>query len=83
MVAVSRQELVGWLHQQIAEQKRIDSSTAGAPLPPDNIILNKDIPGSSDVQLLLPLDAKKQRKQVKQMLLDRGAPAFEQGMTGD
>jgi len=77
---VSRQELVGWLHQQIAEQKRIDTSTAGARVLFDNslsILPSKDVSGSSDVQLLLPIDVKKQRKQVKQIFLDR---AFETGV---
>ena len=32
----------------------------------------KGVSGGSDVQLLLPVDTKKQRKQVKQILLDRG-----------
>jgi len=76
---VSRQELVGWLHHQIAEQKRTDSSTAGAPLLSDtsqSILTSKDVSGSSDVQLLLPVDLKKQRK-VKQIFLDR---AFETGV---
>lgn len=75
---VSRQELVGHLQQQIAEQKRIDLSTSGIPIQSDvyqlqNIIASKDTPGNTDVQLLLPGDTKKQRKQVKQIFLDRGA----------
>lgn len=72
---VSRQDLVGWLHQQITEQKRIDSSTSGTISYPAAIpasFSGKDTSGGSDVQLLLPVDTKKQRKQVKQILLDRG-----------
>lgn len=66
---------MGWLHQQIAEQKRIDSSTSGTIGYPTAIPASfggKDTPGGGDVQLLLPVDTKKQRKQVKQILLDRG-----------
>jgi len=79
---VSRQELVGHLQQQIAEQKRVDMSTSGIATQYDvhisqNVVPNKDTGSSSDVQLLLPGDTKKQRKQVKQMFLDR---AFEKGV---
>lgn len=73
--AVSRQELVGWLQSQIAEQKRVDTSSSGASSSFDSsqgLLPNKDIPGPSDVQLMLPGDAKKQRKQTKQLFLDRG-----------
>jgi hypothetical protein len=72
---VSRQDLVTWLQQQIAEQKRIDATTSGVVAPSDlaqSVILSKELPASSDVQLILPGDAKKQRKQTKQMFLDRG-----------
>ncbi|KAF8883813.1 hypothetical protein BD779DRAFT_1674349 [Infundibulicybe gibba] len=73
---LSRQELVGWLQQQIAEQKRVDAVTAGAPTldSAQSIASSKDIPAPPDIQLLLPVDAKKQRKQVKSIFLDR---AFE------
>ncbi|KAF9218926.1 Serine/threonine-protein kinase [Gyrodon lividus] len=76
---VSRQDLVGWLHQQIAEQKRIDSSTSGASGYPDvwqATLSSKDSSGGSDVQLVLPVDTKKQRKHVKQILFDK---AYERG----
>ncbi|KAJ6576175.1 hypothetical protein DFH09DRAFT_1454036, partial [Mycena vulgaris] len=79
---LTRQELVGWLQYQIAEQKRVDASTSGAlrfsdigvthPVPP-----SKEIAAASAVQLLLPVDIKKQRKQVKQLFMDR---AFETGL---
>jgi translation initiation factor 2-alpha kinase 4 len=51
-------------------------STTGTSIQPDvypvqNVIPNKDV-GSSDVQLVLPGDTKKQRKHVKQLFLDRG-----------
>jgi hypothetical protein len=73
---VSKQELVGWLQQQIAEQKRIDLSTSGVSISTEgaasNITSKEMVPPSSDVQLVLPGDTKKQRKQVKQLFLDRG-----------
>ena len=80
--SVSRQELIGWLQQQIAEQKKIDISTYSASVPSENIqpsLSSKDVSGSSNVQVLLPSDlkvasdAKKQRKHVKQLFMDRGA----------
>lgn len=75
---VSRQELVPFLLQQIAEQKRIDASISGTPLLAESSqgsVPTKES-GSSEVQLLLPADAKKQRKQTKQIFLDRGAIAI-------
>jgi eukaryotic translation initiation factor 2-alpha kinase 4 len=73
---VSRQQLVPWLQNQIAEQKRIDIATSGAPVVSHSIHSIQHPPTSgkdtSDLQLLLPQDAKKQRKQVKQLFLDRG-----------
>ena len=77
--AVSRQELVPWLQNQIAEQKRIDIATSGAPVVSHSIHSIQHPPASgkdtSDLQLLLPADTKKQRKQVKQLFLDRGRSA--------
>lgn len=73
--SVSRQELVGFLQQQIVEQKRIDKTTAGASVLSENLhglLPSKDTQDTPDVQLLLPTDAKKQRKQTKQLFLDRG-----------
>ncbi|KAG5641706.1 hypothetical protein DXG03_004410 [Asterophora parasitica] len=78
---VSRQELVGWLQHEIAEQKRIDLATSGAPIVADSSSLPlpaKDVSVTSGVQLLLPpTDTKKQRKHVKQLFHDR---AFETGV---
>ncbi|CCM05314.1 uncharacterized protein FIBRA_07528 [Fibroporia radiculosa] len=74
---VSRQELVPSLQNLLLEQKRIDSSISGVPAiaeGPQNLYIAKEATTSSDVQLVLPSDAKKQRKSVKQILLDR---AFE------
>ncbi|KAA1478685.1 Serine/threonine-protein kinase [Dentipellis sp. KUC8613] len=76
---ISRQELVPWLQQQIAEQKRIDASTSGAPVLSETsqgASSSKDQAGAPEVHLILPVDAKKQRKQTKQIFLDR---AFETG----
>ncbi|KAJ7070074.1 hypothetical protein C8F01DRAFT_1115157 [Mycena amicta] len=77
---ITRQELVGWLQQQIAEQKRVDATTTGAlrfsevgtahPAP------SKEVATASGVQLILPVDLKKQRKQVKHIFMER---AFETG----
>lgn len=78
---VSRHELVSFLHQQIAEQKRADLSTSGTSIHSDASVMQsiapaKDLSNTSDVQLLLPGDTKKQRKQVKQIFLDRGERFF-------
>ncbi|KAG6888787.1 hypothetical protein C0992_007517 [Termitomyces sp. T32_za158] len=77
---LTRQELVGWLQHEIAEQKRIDLATSGAPIMSDSgsqPLPSKDVSITSNVQLLLPpADMKKQRKYVKQLFYDR---AFETG----
>lgn len=73
--SVSRQELVGWLQQQISEQKRIDATTSGAPAVSEAYqgpVQSKDTGNAPEVQLVLPVDTKKQRKQTKQIFLDRG-----------
>jgi hypothetical protein len=72
---VSRQDLVSWLQQQIADQKRVDQSTSGVDSAIDilpNSASTKDALSNSDIHLVLPGDTKKQRKQTKQMFLDRG-----------
>jgi eukaryotic translation initiation factor 2-alpha kinase 4 len=72
---VSRPELVGWLLHEITEQKRIDMTTSGAPSFVDNAqspLPIKEVPTSSNIQLILPSDIKKQRKYVKQLHYDRG-----------
>ncbi|TFK23737.1 other/PEK/GCN2 protein kinase [Coprinopsis marcescibilis] len=71
---LSRSELASWLQYHIAEQKRIDVTTYGTANTMESIpsaSISKDISVSSDVQLILPADVKKQRKQVKHMLEDR------------
>ncbi|KIY47671.1 kinase-like protein [Fistulina hepatica ATCC 64428] len=76
---LSRPELIGFLQHQIAEQKRIDVDTSGAPslTDPQQIPVIKETSGMPDIQLILPpTDTKKQRKSVKQLFLDR---AFEKG----
>ncbi|TRM58463.1 hypothetical protein BD626DRAFT_573474 [Schizophyllum amplum] len=76
---LSRSELVPWLQQQISEQKRIDLATSGAPMfsDPTAPAAPKESTNHQDLQLLLPVDTKKQRKVVKQMFTDR---AFETSM---
>lgn len=74
-MAVSRQDLVNWLQHQIAEQKRIDVATSGSSTYPDvpaTSVSSKDTSSEPEVQLLLPIDAKKRGARVKQLLLDRG-----------
>ncbi|KDQ25175.1 hypothetical protein PLEOSDRAFT_1066383 [Pleurotus ostreatus PC15] len=76
---VTRLELVPWLLHQISEQKRVDLSTSGARMFTDitqNNISSKDVATSSDVQMVLPGDAKKM-KSLKNMYIDR---AFETGV---
>ncbi|KAG6864912.1 hypothetical protein C0991_006441 [Blastosporella zonata] len=77
-IDLTRQELVWWLQHEIAEQKRIDLATSGAPIisdPSAQSLPTKDLTATSSVQLLLPpTDLKKQRKHVKQLFYDR---AFE------
>jgi len=72
---ISRAELVPWLQQQIAEQKKIDSSTSGVAAVPDlpvgSVALSKESGVSSEIQLLLPGETKKQLKRSKQMFMDR------------
>lgn len=67
---------MGWLQHEIAEQKRIDLATSGAPIISDSSsqpLSTKDVSITSNVQLLLPpADIKKQRKYVKQLFYDRG-----------
>jgi hypothetical protein len=75
LCTVSRQELVGWLQHEIAEQKRIDTATSGAPTfaeSPLSALPKKDISSSPNVLCLLPTDTKKQRKTLKQYYVDRG-----------
>ncbi|KAJ3758340.1 kinase-like domain-containing protein [Lentinula raphanica] len=82
---VSKSDLIGWLQHEIGEQKRIDTTTACTPASSRHGVLsisqigrsNTAVPpGSSDVQLCLPQETKKQRRQVKQMFLDRGMISF-------
>ncbi|KAF9065023.1 kinase-like domain-containing protein [Rhodocollybia butyracea] len=77
---VSKSDLIGWLQHEIGEQKRIDATTAYTPASSHLVVPGASqitrsstvlAPGSSDVQLCLPQETKKQRRQVKQMFLDR------------
>jgi hypothetical protein len=72
---VSRPDLVPWLQEQIAEQKRIDAETSGTTILPDNLqgpARSKICGPKVDVQLVLPGDVRKQRKQTKQLFLEKG-----------
>lgn len=74
-LSVSFQELVPWLQHAIAEQKRLDAQTSGAPMITEHMPVpsgsSKDGFAAPDVHVVLP-DPKKQRKQTKQIVLDKG-----------
>lgn len=73
---VSRPELVPWLQEQILEQKRIDTETSGTTLF-ENLqgsVRSRPSGPMPDVRLVLPGDSRKQRKQTKQIFLEK---AFE------
>lgn len=81
---VSKQELVPFLLQQIADQKRIDATLSGAPIVTEStqaLAASKEATGP-EVQLVLQGDAKKQRKQTKQMYMDRGTPVSRRSLLG-
>ena len=70
---MARHELVPWLQERIAEQKRIDAVTSGAERSLQDSTLPPTTPQSTrDVQLLLPGDLKKGKAGPKQMFSDRG-----------
>ena len=76
---MSRQELVGWLQHQIADQKRVDATTSGAQNLHEtapSLQVMKDTAVIPEVHLVLP-DQKKQRKPVRQLFLDK---AFEKAV---
>ncbi|KDQ55313.1 hypothetical protein JAAARDRAFT_37347 [Jaapia argillacea MUCL 33604] len=80
---VTRQELVNWLQQHISEQKCVDASTSSIATVAENpqVIpdaLRRESSSAPDVQLLLPGDTKKQRKQAKQLFTDRAFSAEDQ-----
>jgi hypothetical protein len=80
---VSRPELVPWLQEQIVEQKRIDAGTSGTTTLPEHshgLARSKSSGPIPDVQLVLPGDARKQRKQTKQIFLDKGETACRLGI---
>ena len=73
-LVVSRPELVPWLQEQILEQKRIDAETSGTTLF-ENLhgpVRSKPSGPMPDVRLVLPGDSRKQRKQTKQIFLEKG-----------
>src|ERR1700761_3465275 len=71
---VSRLELVPWLQEQILEQKRIDAETSGTSLFENSQgpVRSKSSGPMPDVRLVLPGDSRKQRKQTKQIFLEKG-----------
>ena len=70
---VARHDLVPWLQERIAEQKKIDAATSGVERPLQDISqLSAAPPNTRDVQLLLPGDIKKGKAGPKQMFSDRG-----------
>lgn len=76
---MSKQELVSWLQQQITEQKRVDLTTSGAPIlneTPVHHPVTKDPAVNPHIHVVLH-DAKKQRKNVKQLFEDK---AFEKSL---
>ncbi|KAI0266451.1 kinase-like domain-containing protein [Gloeopeniophorella convolvens] len=87
---VSRAELVPWLQEQIAEQKRLDADTSGAAALSEGsqgLVRSKSSGPMPEVQLILPGDTRKQRKQTKQIFLEKGetfrrlrANPFEMGV---
>lgn len=80
---VSRQDLVPWLQQQIAEQRKIDFAASGVDKELETSIVPSTSIASihniiSDVQVVLPGDGamKKQRRQTVKLFQDRGGLAF-------
>ncbi|KAI0696604.1 hypothetical protein BC835DRAFT_1341525 [Cytidiella melzeri] len=71
--SMSRHELVPYLLREIAEQKRIDASISGASWVTESSqsIGPAKESGDSNIQLVTPSDAKKQRKQTKQIFMER------------
>ena len=74
LFVVSRPELVPWLQEQILEQKRIDAETSGTTLfeHSQGPVRSKPSGPMPDVRLVLPGDSRKQRKQTKQIFLEKG-----------
>ncbi|KAF9267032.1 hypothetical protein L218DRAFT_920740 [Marasmius fiardii PR-910] len=78
---VSKQDLVSRLQHEISEQKRLDMTTAEAPLfshGQNEAAVSPSNPGNSDLQLILPADMKKRGKQIKSLFLDRAYDTITQ-----
>ncbi|THH07416.1 hypothetical protein EW145_g3398 [Phellinidium pouzarii] len=77
---IPKQDLIPWLQQQIAEQKKIDAASSGvtavAPeMVTSSIMPTKESTSHADIQLILPgegTNLKKQRKTTKQLFHERG-----------
>ena len=77
-VVVARHDLVPWLQERIAEQKRIDAATSGVDRPlQDHAQPSAALPSVRDVQLLLPGDSKKGKAGPKQMFSERGLTGLD------
>lgn len=71
-LAVARHDLVPWLQERIAEQKRIDVATSGVERPLQDSAQSSATPSHArGVQLLLPGDLKKGKAGPKQLFSDR------------
>ncbi|KAL1938729.1 hypothetical protein VTO73DRAFT_11332 [Trametes versicolor] len=70
---VSPQELVSFLQQQIAEQKRIDATTSGAAMIENGqpLAATKEPSTSGETLMVLPGDIKKQRKGTKSVMMNK------------
>lgn len=77
---MARHDLIPWLRERIAEQKKIDAATSGVERPlQDNAQSSAILPSARDVQLLLPGDLKKGKAGPKQLFSDRGLTSFIAG----
>lgn len=63
-----------WLQEQILEQKRIDTETSGTTLFENSQgpVRSRSSGPMPDVRLVLPGDYRKQRKQTKQIFIEKG-----------
>ncbi|KAH9846907.1 Serine/threonine-protein kinase [Lenzites betulinus] len=70
---VPPQELVSFLQQQIAEQKRIDATTSGAATIENGQLqpVTKEPSSTGETLVVLPGDVKKQRKGIKSVVLNK------------
>ena len=75
MLVVQLPDLVSYLQQHIAEQKRYDVTLSGRQTSVESAQIQpapKDIVPSSDTLVVLPNDTKKQRKGTKGLYSNKG-----------